>query len=111
MNKVFIANKSYHDYSYAERFGELVFLSNRNVNPIDTSSMVRLVDEFLSDSSPNDKILITGLTIFNSILASYFVHKHNRLNLLIFKRNTRKGGKGEYVLREIMFDNLCKGEE
>lgn len=109
--KVYIANKSYHDYSYAKRFGELVYLTTRNINPIDTSSMVRLVDENLSNSLPDDKILITGLTIFNSIMTSYFARKHSRLNLLLFKRNKKKGGKGEYVLREIMFDNLETSDE
>lgn len=110
MTKVYVANKSYHDYSFAEKhFGELIFLSNRNINPIDTSSMVRLIDKHLSSSLPEDKILITGLTIFNSLLCSYFAFKHSRLNLLIFKRNKDKSGSAEYVLREVVFPNLCEG--
>ena len=110
MDKIYVANKGYHDYSYAEKhFGKLVFLSDRNINPIDVSQMLRLIDRYLNGSNANDKILITGLTIFNSLLCSFFTHKHGRLNLLIFKRNSKKAGQAEYILRETVFEEKQNG--
>jgi hypothetical protein len=65
----------------------------------------------LKDSSPEDYILPTGLTIMSNIACAIFAMLHKRLNLLIYKAS-RTGGPGRYVQRSMVFDlKEKKGEK
>jgi hypothetical protein len=88
MPKVFIVNNSSHDFSAAEKYGRLVFLSEGPMNRYATNSMIRLFEEGMKDSSPNDYIVPCSLNVMNSIACAIFAHKHGKLNLLLFKEGT-----------------------
>lgn len=90
--KVYIVNRSTHDFSNAERFGQLVFLSDGPMNRYATNNMVRLFEKHLSTSSPEDYIVPCSLNVMNSIACAMFAKKHHRLNLLLFK-------EGKYIER------------
>ena len=107
MTTVYIINKGIHDHSDAERFGELVYLSEGAINRYATSNMYREFMERLRISQSCDYLLPTGLTIMNVIACSIFVLLHGRLNLLIFKA-CKKGGAGRYIERRLVFDKLEK---
>ncbi len=85
MHKVFVPNKSVHDFSPAVKFGELVFLSEGNVRRYNTSSLYMRFQPLLKDSTPEDYLLVTGLTTLNLIAAFILTQLHGRLNLLLFK--------------------------
>ena len=104
MPKVYIINKGGHNHHDAERFGELVFLSQGTVNRYAVSQMYRQFVEQLKDSSEDDYILQTGLSVMASVACSIFARIHGRLNLLLFK--TQSGEEGRYVERTIMIDEL-----
>lgn len=86
--KVFIVNKSSHDFSSAEQYGELVFLSNGPVNRYSTNHMHRLFSDKLKDSTPEDYIVPCSLNVMNALACAIFAHKHGKLNLLLFKGGT-----------------------
>ena len=88
MTKVFIVNKSSHDFSAAEAYGSIVFLSEGPMNRYATNSMVRLFEDLLKDSGPSDYIVPCSLNVMNSIACAIFAHRHGRLNLLLFKEGT-----------------------
>ena len=88
MAKVYIVNKSNHDFSSAESFGELIFLSNGPMNRYSTNNMFREFSAKLKNSSPHDYIVPCSLNVMNSIACSIFAHKHGTLNLLLFKDGT-----------------------
>lgn len=88
MTNVFIVNKSSHDFSPAERFGTISFLSEGPMNRYATNSMVRQFQEGMRDSGPGDYIVPCSLNVMNSIACAIFAHKHGRLNLLLFKEGT-----------------------
>jgi len=90
--KVFIVNKSSHNFSSAEQYGELIFLSEGPMNRYSTNNMIREFTEAMKDSSPNDYIVPCSLNIMNVIASAIFAHKHGTLNLLLFRR-------GEYIER------------
>lgn len=92
MAKVYVVNKSSHDFSSAEEYGELVFLSEGSMNRYGTNNMVREFGEIMKDSSPSDYIVPCSLNVMNAIACAIFAHKHGCLNLLLFRR-------GEYVER------------
>lgn len=100
MPKIFVANRSYHDYSDAERFGELVYLTDGSLRSYSVSQMYRIAEEHLTNSEPDDVILISGLSAFNAVLSAFFGKLHGRLNILIYKN--RRSGPGRYIYREIV---------
>jgi hypothetical protein len=93
MKKVYIVNKSAHDFSEAENYGQIIFLSSGSVNRYQTNSMIRTFVEVMVDSTPEDYIVPCSLNVMNSIACAIFAHKHGTLNLLLYRQ-----GKG-YIER------------
>jgi len=83
--KVYIVNKSSHDFKPAENYGEVVFLSDGSMNRYATNSMVRQFEDAMEGSSEDDYIVPCSLNVMNSIACAIFAHKHGKLNLLLFK--------------------------
>jgi hypothetical protein len=83
--KVYIVNQSSHDFTPAEAYGKVKFLSSGSMNRYATNSMIRSFTEALKDSEPNDYIVPCSLNVMNSIACAIFAHKHGRLNLLLYK--------------------------
>ena len=98
MTKVYIVNKSSHDFSNAEKFGKLIFMSEGRLNRYGTNDMVRKFQDAMRNSKEDDWLLPCSLNTANIMAASIFVMKHKRLNLLLFKPST-----GEYVERVHIF--------
>ena len=92
MGTVYIVNKSSHDFSPAEKFGKLIFLSQGPMNRYSTNNMVRMFTEAMENSSPDDYIVPCSLNVMNSIACAIFACKHKKLNLLLYKN-------GEYIER------------
>jgi len=84
-HKVFIVNKSSHDFGPAEKYGEVIFLSEGSMNRYAVNSMHRLFHSILEKSDKNDYIVPCSLNVMNSIACAVFANKHGRLNLLLFK--------------------------
>lgn len=98
-NIVFVVNKGCHDYSIAERFGKLVFLSNGPVPRYDTTKMLRLFEPIIKEHAKNtDYLLLGGLSIMSVIACTLFSQKHNCLNLLLYSTKD-----AEYILRKINY--------
>ena len=98
---VYIVNRGGHDFSMAERFGKLIFLSEGSINRYAVTAMYRQFSDILSNSNSHDYILPTGLSMMNVIAAAIFSFQHGRLNLLLFK-------EGDYITREIVISELVK---
>jgi hypothetical protein len=83
--KVFVVNKSAHDFKPAEEYGEVIFLSEGSMNRYSTNSMIRQFKEIMEDSEKGDYIVPCSLNVMNSIACAIFANKHGCLNLLLFK--------------------------
>lgn len=101
--KVFIPNKGSHNYSDAERYGEIVYVTKGEQNRYAIGTMVRSWVKVLRSSSPEDYILLSSLTNLCCIGAALFVLRHSRLNLLLF-RNDR------YIERKIELKEIFNEE-
>ena len=99
MRKVFIINKSGHDFSGAAKFGEIIYLSEGRLEKYAVTEMYREFSEKLINSEPDDFILITSLASSCSVAAACFGFLHGRLNLLLFK-------EGIYIERKLKLDEL-----
>lgn len=101
---VLVVNSGYHDYSPAEQFGEIVFMSTdpNGISQYNTSTMARLFQPYIDKSTPEDYILVTSFSVMVTVVSSMFAFKHGRLNLLIYRP-----GDHRYVARNI----IMKGGE
>jgi hypothetical protein len=98
--KVYVTNKSGHNFQDALRFGdEIIYLSEGRVSPFAVNSLYRDFAEALRDSTPEDYLVMTSLPILSIIAASILARKHGRLNILIYR-------EGKYCERNIMVDEL-----
>ncbi len=96
--KVYVVNKSSHDFSNAEKFGEIIYLSEGSFNRFSTSIMWRTFSPFIKNSKPTDYILLTSMNVMCSLVCAMFASKHHRLNLLIFQVS------GTYAERTIILE-------
>jgi len=103
--KVFIPNRSGHDFSAAESYGELVFVSEGYIKKYNIAEMYRLCAEVIEASDETDYILQTGLPTLFGVLCASFAFKHGRLNLLLHEVNTSMP-HGRYVERQLVLDQL-----
>ena len=83
--RVYVVNKSSHDFKAAEKYGEVKFLSEGSMNRYATNSMIRQFGDAMELSEPEDYIVPCSLNVMNSIACAIFAHKHGCLNLLLFK--------------------------
>lgn len=97
MRSVFVISKGSHDYSKAETFGEIVFLSDEAFDPVAANNMYKKFWQHLRLSHANDLILVTGLPIMVGIACGIMVSLHNKLNLLVYKDD-------KYLERNIIFN-------
>lgn len=88
MKKVYIVNRSSHDFGPAEKYGEVKFLSEGSMNRYATNSMIRQFSEVMMLSEATDYIVPCSLNVMNSIACAIFAKKHGCLNLLLFKDGT-----------------------
>ena len=92
--KVFIVNRGCHNYSAAEAFGELVFMTDGVINRYAASEIYRYFQQYLADSQADDYLLISGMSTMLCIASSILSAKHQCLNMLIYKN-------GKYLKRNI----------
>ena len=96
MATVYIVNRSSHDFSPAEKFGRVKFLSEGPLNRYAANNIARMMSDGLKDSLPGDYIVPCSLSVMNSIACAVFAVKHGgKLNLLLFK-------DGSYIERNLI---------
>lgn len=94
--KVFVPMRENHNYGPAEEYGEIVAITPANVpDTYRASELLSMISEKMKDATPNDMILISGLTLSNCIAASIMAHRFGTVNFLLFQR-------GEYIMRRII---------
>lgn len=83
--KVYVVNKSAHDFGPAEEYGSIIFLSEGSMNRYAVNSMYRQFSMVMEESDGNDYIVPCSLNVMNAVACAIFGSKHKRLNLLLFK--------------------------
>lgn len=94
--KVYVVNKSGHDLSAANKYGELVFLTEGKVNIFATDRLLKELEEKLKNSSLNDYLLVSGSVVLGALTIKIMLEIHGTVNLMIFNFKTN-----DYVVRTI----------
>ena len=95
--KVFIVNNGGHDYSQAERFGEIVFCTDQPIKKDDIHQMYRELSLALQDAKPDDYLLVSSLTSLCMIAAAILADRFGELHLLLFSG-------GDYICRDLILE-------
>ena len=97
MKHVYIPNRGVHDYSAAERFGELVFCTEGFVKRTDVGAMHDALADAMHDAEPDDFLILDSFTTLSCIAAGIFASRFGRLNLLLY-------AKGDYQPHYLTLD-------
>lgn len=84
MRRVYIINKSRHDFSAAKEFGKFIFLSNGLIHKYATNRYTERFKDILKDSRADDYLLLTSVSSLNVIAAVIMMSMHGKLNLLLY---------------------------
>jgi hypothetical protein len=101
MRKVLIVNDSGHDFSLAEKYGQLTIMSKGLIDRYNITGMKRAFDQHIEASGPEDFILHTGPGVMSAVACSMFASKHGRLNILLWR--AEEDGNDRYVHRKVVF--------
>lgn len=105
MPRVYVPNNRGYDYTPAEKYGEVVFLTEGNLNQFNVSKLYRRLVEALEGSEPDDYWCVGGLTVLNILGTTILAEKHGRINLLLFRI-----AEGDYIVRRITPKALIRRE-
>lgn len=98
---VWIVHKSSHDYTGAERYGELSSLFDGTVNIFNVDRLLNKASElFAASAKPNDYLLLAGAPILNAIAMTLFLTAFGCVNVLIFDAKTRGYQRREQTLAQ-----------
>ena len=96
---VWVPNKGALDYSSADRFGNIVYLTEGFIDRFQTGVLYRTLAEQLDKAKKDDYWMITSFTVINAIGTAILARKFGVINFLLWKDNA-------YIQRQIMVDNL-----
>ena len=99
MPKVYVLSDN-HDCSEASMYGDIVTITGGRISRFSTSLMHRILSAGLKNSTKDDFIVVSSLTVLCVIACAVFVMKHKRLNLLIRKLEDERN---TYLLRTLDF--------
>jgi len=97
MPKVFILNKDERDYSDAERFGEVLFVTKGRIpNPYDITGLHKIIEQMMNMVKEDDYIVISTIPILHMIASSFIAAKYGKVNYLTF-------GYGKYQEQTVIY--------
>jgi len=88
--KVYVVNHNLQDMSTAERFGELIYLTEgKGVNIFSSDALLSELKPKLENVEERDFLLLSGHPILNVLASALIWFKYGRVNVLIFDAKTR----------------------
>ncbi len=100
MPQVFIVNyNAGHDYSTAKRHGDLVRLTEGDVNIFATDRLLTRLNQALRGATPDDCLLLSGNVVLNSLAVALWIRRFPQIRLLIYDSRDKR-----YRRRELKAD-------
>ena len=96
MAKVYIVNDANYDYSKAEQYGELVYVTRGKLPIFRTSTVRVMLEKGLVKFTKDDYLLISGPTIVSIMAATILYNKFDTVKFLVFDAKQQ-----DYVVRHI----------
>lgn len=96
MAKVYIVNNANHDYSKAEQYGELMYVTRGKVPIFKTSTVRAMLEKGLVEFTKDDYLLISGPAIVSVMAATVLYNKFDTVKFLVFDAKQQ-----DYVVRHL----------
>lgn len=90
--RVFVTNFAGHDYSKAEKYGEIVWITRGYISFHSLDRVKYRICEEVDKSNEEDWLLLSGIPVVCVLAALYWQWKHKKVKLLVHD----KKGDGEY---------------
>lgn len=99
---VWVVNKAGHDYSDAERYGELKALTLDSINPLAVDRLANhLARGIARFARPEDYVLVSGTPVITGLTFTLWLSRFDELQLLQWNAKAR-----EYELRVVTQNQL-----
>lgn len=106
-DKVFITNKGGHDFSKAERFGDLVFLTSGRVDIYHTDRLVQeRIIPGLEGARKTDYLLVSGNPAITAMCLAIWLDRFGEARVLFWDSLYQ-----DYILREFKGGSWSSQEE
>ena len=96
MAKVYVVNNANHDYSKAEQYGELMYVTRGKLPIFKTSTVRAMLEKGLVKFTKDNYLLISGPAIVNIIAATILYNKFDTVKFLVFDAKQQ-----DYVVRHL----------
>jgi len=81
--RVYIPNLGFHDYTKAQKWGKLVFLTRGTVDRFEVGKIARSCADAMAEAESDDYLMITSLSVINSIASGILSRRFGRVNFLL----------------------------
>ena len=88
--KVFIVNQAGHDFAEAEKFGDLVSITEGNINVFRPDRSLFTIKQALAPLAENDYLLLSGNTFGNAMAAIVAAATVKILNILVYDAKNQR---------------------
>lgn len=105
VTKVFVTNFAGHDYTKAEKYGTITWITKGYVSFHSLDRVKFRICEALVDCREDDWLLLSGIPMICVVSALYWYHRHKKVKLLVHD----KKGNGDYrelIITEKNFNDL-----
>ena len=96
MAKVYVVNNANHDYSKAEQYGELMYVTRGKLPIFKTSTVRAMLEKGLVKFTKDDYLLISGPAIVSIMAATILYNKFDIVKFLVFDAKQQ-----DYVVRHL----------
>ena len=96
MAKVYVVNNTNHDYSKAEQYGELVYITKGKLPIFKTNTVRAMLEKGLVKFTKDDYLLISGPAIVSVMAATILYNNFDTVKFLIFDAKQQ-----DYVVRHL----------
>jgi len=88
--KVYIVNQAGHDFEAAKLFGDLVTITEGNINVFRPDRSLFTIKQALTTFAENDYLLLSGNTFGNALAAVQAASLVKVLNILVYDAKNQK---------------------
>lgn len=84
---VYVPNQAGHDYTQADSFGEVVYITKGRIRKYDLQAFYEQASRVMSGSAPSDYILISSLNSICAVCSAIMAAKHGIINILLYRQD------------------------
>jgi len=86
LERVFVANYAGHDYSAAEVYGAINWITRGYVSFQSLDRVKFQIAEAIAQSQPGDWLLVSGTPLINLLAGVLWMEKHGTMKLLVYDK-------------------------